>query len=207
VAGPRQTALLRRIVEALLFLTRPDAEADLAGLEGVDLAAWLPEQLRRRAGHARAADLRLSTSLGGPLTVRVLPLLLDQLLDNALKYSELGTPVTVALGRELGVVALAVEDAGPGITAEDLPHAFEPFYRSADAWRRERAGIGLGLAMVRRITAAFCGTVAAESERGAAAGSRYACRSLFAGQPPSGIPGRHGRSWPGITGAPGDHSL
>jgi heavy metal sensor kinase len=173
-----QAVHLRGIVEALLFLARPDAEADLARLEGVDLAAWLPEQLRRRADQARAADLRLGPSPGGPLRVRVQPLLLDQLLenllDNALKYSEPGTPVTVFLRREPGVIALAVKDAGPGIAAEDLPHVFEPFYRTGEARRRGRAGVGLGLAMVRRIAAAFGGTVVAESEPGR--GSRFTVR-------------------------------
>jgi heavy metal sensor kinase len=173
-----QAAHLRRIVEALLFLARPDAEADLARLEVVDLAAWLPEQFRRWAGHPRAADLRLGPSPGGPLPVRAQPLLLGQLLenllDNAVKYSEAGTPVTISLGRQPGVVTLTVEDAGAGIGAEDLPHVFEPFYRTAEARRRGRAGVGLGLAMVRRIASAFGGTVAAESEAGR--GSRFTVR-------------------------------
>jgi heavy metal sensor kinase len=167
---------LRRIVEALLFLARADAEADLDGLEVLDLAAWLPEQLQRWSGHARAADLHAAGPPAGPLPVKVQPVLLgqllDNLLDNAFKYSEPGTPVTVCLEPEAGAVRLVVEDAGCGIAAGDLPHVFEPFYRSAASRRQGRGGVGLGLAMVQRIALAFGGRVAVDSEPGR--GSRFA---------------------------------
>jgi heavy metal sensor kinase len=173
-----QAVHLRRIVEALLFLARADADADLPGLEVLDLAAWLPWQLGAWSGHARAADLRTAPVPAGPLCVRAQPLLLGQLLenlvDNAFKYSEPGTPVVVSLGAEAGAVTLAVEDAGDGIAAEDLPHVFEPFYRSAASRRRGRGGVGLGLAMVQRIATAFGGGVTATSEAGR--GSRFVLR-------------------------------
>jgi heavy metal sensor kinase len=168
---------LRRIVEALLFLARADAEADLPGLEVLDLAAWLPGQTEAWAGHPRAADLRRNGA-PGPLWVRVQPLLLGQLLenlvDNAFKYSEPGTPVSAALGRDAGAVTLTVADAGCGIAPEDLPHVFEPFYRSAASRRLGRNGVGLGLAMVQRIAAAFGGRVAVDSAPGR--GSRFTLR-------------------------------
>jgi signal transduction histidine kinase len=99
--------------------------------------------------------------------------LLDNLLDNACKYSEPGSPVTVRLGGSDGAVTLAVEDVGPGIDPVDLPHVFEPFYRSARA-RPGRAGVGLGLAVARRIAAALGGSLAAESEPGR--GARFLLR-------------------------------
>jgi heavy metal sensor kinase len=182
-----QALHLRRIVEALLFLARADAEADAAGVEVLDLAAWLPEQLAAWAGRPRAADLR-TTPAAGPFPVRAQPLLLGQLLenlvDNAFKYSAPGTPVTVELGREEGAVTLAVADAGGGIAAEDLPHVFEPFYRAAASRRRGRPGVGLGLAMVRRIATAFGGRVTAASAPDR--GSRFTLRlpAAVAGQAP-----------------------
>jgi signal transduction histidine kinase len=69
-------------------------------------------------------------------------------------------------------VTLAVQDEGVGINAVDLPHIFEPFYRSAKA--RRRPGVGLGLAVVERIAAVMHGTVRAESEAGR--GSRFVIR-------------------------------
>ena len=74
--------------------------------------------------------------------------LLDNLLDNALEHGRPGTPIFVETIREGGVVVLAVEDAGPGILPEDLPHVFEPFYRSAQTaptgYIRRRTGPGRG---------------------------------------------------------------
>jgi signal transduction histidine kinase len=166
---------LRRIVEALLFLARADAESPLEALEVVDLAAWLPGHLAGWAGHPRAADLRPRVAADAPLPVRVQPLLLgqllDNLLDNAFKYSEPGTPVVVTASRDGDQIALAVEDAGPGIDAADLPHVVEPFYRSARARLAGRGGTGLGLAVAQRIASVFGGRIEAAAEPGR--GSRF----------------------------------
>src|SRR5207253_2165444 len=124
-----------------------------------DLAAWLPVQFDRWSGHTRAADLRTGNAPVDTCVARVQPVLLGQLLDNllenAFKYSEPGSPVTVSLAREANAVVLAVRDAGCGIAPEDLPHIFEPFYRAADVRRRGQPGVGLGLAVVRRIAVAL----------------------------------------------------
>jgi heavy metal sensor kinase len=181
-----RAAHLSRIVEALLFLARADAEGEVAGLEVLDLAAWLPEQTERWREHARAADLHVEQAAPGPCPVRAQPVLLgqllDNLLDNAFRYSEAGTPVRVSLAREADAVVLSVEDAGRGIAPEDLPHVFEPFYRPPG--NRGPGGVGLGLAVVRRIAAAFGGAVGAESTT--SRGSRFTVRL------PTVEPGRTG---------------
>jgi two-component system, OmpR family, sensor kinase len=173
-----QAGHLSRIVGALLFLARADAEGELAGLEVLDLARWLPEQGPRWGGHERAADLRLEPPAPGPCLVKAQPVLLGQLLDNlvdnAFRYSAPGTPVRVSLARDRGAAVLAVEDAGRGIAPDDLPHVFEPFYRPAGSRGFGPGGVGLGLAVVRRIARAFGGTVAVESEPGR--GSRFTLR-------------------------------
>lgn len=170
----QQAVQLRQIVESLLFLSRADADAPLPGLEVVDLNAWVRDYIQGWSDHRRA-DLRVEYAPDGPLWARVqaplLGQLLGNLLDNACKYSAPGTAITLRLGREPGAVTMAVEDAGTGIAAEDLPHVFEPFYRSAHARRTGRAGVGLGLAVARRIAVAFGGTLRAESEPGR--GSRF----------------------------------
>jgi two-component system OmpR family sensor kinase len=165
-----QAAHLRRVVEALLFLARADAEADTGALETLDLTAWLPEYLRPWARQARASDLRLELPGAGSLPVRAQPALLGQLLDNlvenAFKHTGPGTAVGIAVQQQAEAVAVSVEDAGPGISLEDLPHVFEPFYRSAEARRRGLPGAGLGLAVARRIAAAFGGALFVESQVG-----------------------------------------
>ncbi len=184
-----QAHRLRQIVEMLLFLARADAEARLPHLERLDLASWVAGHLGQWSAHARGPDLRVVIPDGAPRWVLAQPALLGQLLDNLLenacKYSEPDTPITVRLGSEAGAVTLAVEDAGLGISSEDMPHLFEPFYRSAEARRLGRAGVGLGLAVARRIAGAFGGTLEAHSEPGR--GSRFVLR--LPGSPaPEGAP-------------------
>jgi signal transduction histidine kinase len=100
--------------------------------------------------------------------------LLDNLFDNACKYSRPGTTIVVRLASEPGVTTLAVEDRGCGIAAEDLPHLFEPFYRSSRAREAGLPGAGLGLAVAARIAAAFGGRLEVESSPGG--GARFLLR-------------------------------
>jgi len=155
---------LRGVIESLLFLARADAEAALPDLQPVDLGDWLAGHLRGRAAGPRACDI-VFTPPAAPVRARVHPPLLgelvDNLLDNACKYSPPGTPVTLTLSSQRGEALLAVEDRGAGIAPADLPHVFDPFYRSPTARLRGLPGVGLGLAVVRRVADAFGGTVTA----------------------------------------------
>ncbi len=144
---------LRQIVESLLLLAQPEGvrpEPEVLNLEG-----WVSDHLRRWATHPRAADLRAEVADSGPLNVLAHPPLLaqlvDNLLENACKYSAPGTPVVVRTWREGGSVMLGVEDRGCGLEAEDLPHVFEPFFRGEQARRAGHAGVGLGLAVAQQI--------------------------------------------------------
>ncbi|HVK19694.1 MAG TPA: HAMP domain-containing sensor histidine kinase [Fimbriiglobus sp.] len=161
----RQATDLTRSVEALLFLARSDADAPPPPTEPVDLQEWLPEFLTTLAGHPRHADIAFRPDTGAALRVEVHPPLLRELvgnlIDNALKYSPPGTAVVVRAGTEDGSVVLSVEDRGTGIPPADLPHMFEPFFRSATA--TGIPGSGLGLAVAARVAAAFGGRVAAEN--------------------------------------------
>jgi signal transduction histidine kinase len=169
---------LWRVVEALLFLARAEAEAGLPDLECLDLGAWAADHLLTWSSHERAAQLRFEARDGAPLLTRahrpLLGQLLDNLLENACKYSAPGTPIVVRAWCEPTTVALAVEDCGCGIPAEDLPRIFEPFYRAESARRLGHAGVGLGLAVARRIAATHGGTITTESEPGR--GSRFVVR-------------------------------
>jgi heavy metal sensor kinase len=166
---------LRRVVEAMLFLARADTEAGLGKLERLNLAAWVAEYLGRRTGQSGSREVRLEAQGAGELWVKaqgpLLGQLLDNLLENACKYSPPDRSILVRPARDGETVTLTVEDHGQGIAAEDLPHIFEPFYRSAEARRLGRPGVGLGLAIARRIAAAFGGTLIVESSPGQ--GSRF----------------------------------
>lgn len=179
-----EAAHLRRIIESLLFLSRPDALDASRAFTAIDLAEWLPSRLRRWDDHPRAADL--STSTGpGPLVVRAHAELLGQLLgnlvDNALAYSDPGSPVVVSARIDGGRVSIAVEDRGHGLAPDDLRHVFDPFYRSESARRSGRSGTGLGLAVAQRIADALGGSLDAQSELGR--GSRFTLRLPLTDQP------------------------
>jgi len=90
---------------------------------------------------------------------------LDNLLDNAIKYTESGA-VTVRLEVDDTHALIAVSDTGLGIPADDLPRIFERFYRVDRARGRASGGTGLGLALVRHVVERSDGSVAVDSELG-----------------------------------------
>jgi signal transduction histidine kinase len=165
-----QAGRLHQIVEMLLFLARPDAEAQFPQGEKLYLIVWLGDHLKAWSGHNRAADLRLESSEKEPLWVLAQPALLgqlvDNLLDNACKYSQPGSPITLRVSREEQSVLLAVKDKGRGISADDIGHVFEPFYRSSEVRQKGIGGIGLGLSVARRIANALGGSIEVKSEPG-----------------------------------------
>ena len=102
-----------------------------------------------------------------------------QLIDNAVKYSPPGTPITIQVNAEDGQVVTRVSDRGRGIATAELPHIFEKFYRSKDL-KNQVPGAGLGLAIARAVVMAHHGSIWAESKPGE--GSSF-CVSLAAAQP------------------------
>ena len=194
---------LRGILEALLFLARADNEAGLPDLQPVELSAWVRDHLAGWSSHPRACDLSADVDAEPPVRVKAHPALLgqlvDNLLDNACKYSPAGSPVVLGLRRAPGgVVELSVGDRGEGLTPDESAHVFEAFYRSPRARLRGRPGVGLGLAVVQRIACAFGGRVAVESEPGM--GTRFtAVFPEAAGPSTNGVgPGRAGPA-PGVV--------
>jgi len=90
---------------------------------------------------------------------------LVQLVDNAIKYSEPGSPVDVTLTFQDGTVVLRVRSKGLVVTPADRERIFERFYRAPETHHLP-AGTGLGLSIVKKIVAAHCGHVWAEGEKG-----------------------------------------
>ena len=179
-----QASRLHQLVEMLLFLARADAESAAPVLTTLDLEPWLRDHLSGWATQPRAADLRLELPEGDPLPAHVHgPLLgqvVDILLDNACKYSRPGTPITISCRVDGGQVELVVADQGCGIDASELPRVFDPFYRSPRVGELGAGGVGLGLAIARRVVAAMGGSIEVSSEPGR--GSRFVVR-LVAGRP------------------------
>jgi two-component system sensor histidine kinase MprB len=131
------------------------------------LVAEVLERARKRAiGTPMHARLQPTIVAGAPAR---LARAVGNLIDNAVKYGPPGGPVEVELlaDRSRGSSIdgeLTVRDHGPGISAEDLPHIFDRFYRGAEA--RGRPGSGLGLAIVRQVVDQHGGSVTAEPAPG-----------------------------------------
>jgi signal transduction histidine kinase len=174
----RKARQMRGMVEALLFLARSDAESGRPELQPFELADWLEDHIAARHDPRRSADLRLEVGDNGPYEVLAHPSflggMLDNLIDNACKYSDPGTPITVRLGCDGASISLAVEDRGIGIDEADLPNVFEPFYRSAAARGRAAGGVGLGLSIARRLAGSMEATIEATVRSGG--GSSFVVR-------------------------------
>ena len=92
--------------------------------------------------------------------------ILDNLLDNAVKYTPEGGRVTVGWREDGGQICMEVTDTGIGIPEADLPRIFERFYRVDQARSRELGGTGLGLSIVKHLVQAMNGTIRATSRVG-----------------------------------------
>ncbi|MFE9931766.1 sensor histidine kinase [Streptomyces sp. NPDC005533] len=158
------------LVEDLLLLARLDAGRPLSAADAeTDLAPLVVDALSdaRAAGPGHHWRLNLPEE---PAPVRADPARIQQvlvnLLANARTHTPPGTTVTADVSRETSAVRLRVEDDGPGIPPELLPHVFERFARG-DASRSRTAGsTGLGLAIVQAVVAAHGGRVGVQSEPG-----------------------------------------
>jgi PAS domain S-box-containing protein len=99
---------------------------------------------------------------------------LDNLLDNAAKYSEASAPVTLAAKPNGTRVAFEIVDRGIGMTADELARAGTPFWRADTSRARRTGGVGLGLALARRIARAHGGDVSLDSAPGRGTTARLA---------------------------------
>jgi signal transduction histidine kinase len=165
----RRGGQLTQIIETLLFLARPDRTSMLLASEDIDLAEWCRAWLEGWQGHPRAADIVFQPD-EGPFLIHTYPSLLgqilDNLLDNACKYSDPGTRLTIRLRRQGETITLAVADRGYGIDEADRERVFEPFFRSEKARWLGKPGTGLGLTVVRRLVTVLGGTIDVTSTPG-----------------------------------------
>jgi two-component system, OmpR family, sensor histidine kinase KdpD len=94
---------------------------------------------------------------------------LVNLISNASKFADAGTPIVVVIATHGAWVRLSVADRGPGVPAGASERLFEPFYRTAAAARSGQEGVGLGLAVVKSIVEEHGGRVGVENRRGGGA--------------------------------------
>lgn len=167
----RQADRLNAIFEDLLTLSRMedgnDADMRLEPGKVVGVVKSAIEALSKSA-----ADRKISvvTQISGDPMIRLNSNLLEQaignLLDNAIKYGDEGSTVTVEVREDGTDVRISVIDQGPGIDRVHLPRIFERFYRVDKARTRKSGGTGLGLAIVKHIAECHHGRAGVESTPG-----------------------------------------
>ena len=127
-----------------------DAERSRESVDVHDVVSEVAENVNfeakgERVSVASAGDVRIQGYRGALLSA------IENVVRNAIRHSPADKPVTVDVSTANGAVKVTVEDEGPGVAANDLPHLFEPFYRTRESAECDgNGGTGLGLAIARR---------------------------------------------------------
>jgi signal transduction histidine kinase len=167
-------AELEHLLDDVMSAARLDLARDSAGdalpplhFEAISGASLVAAAANRFS--LRYPDRVLNCEVSGELpTLQADPVLrraFDNLLDNAQKFSEAAIQLSARRSPD-GQFVIEVKDEGIGISPADQPRIFEPFFRSDRSRTRATGGVGLGLAVVRRIVEAHHGTVEVVSEPG-----------------------------------------
>lgn len=166
-----QASRLHRMILDLLQLARIEAGREVFEFADVVLGQIVGSCVNEFAEVARAKNIHLEQNSNGPDVLvhadpRCLRTIMNNLLDNAVKYTPAGGRIHVAWYREAGYGVVEVRDTGIGISVRDQARVFERFYRADRARSRESGGSGLGLAIVKHLTHAMGGDVSVESREG-----------------------------------------
>lgn len=166
-----ETGRLTRLIQNLLSI----AKLEMGGLvirKGLVKTDWLVEDtVSTVEGEAVKKSIIISRNLPDifPSILgdkELLKIAIINILGNAVKYCPENSNITLTLLDQTKEVHFIIEDDGPGIAKEDLPHIFEKFYRSNDPDIKDKIGSGLGLAMTAEIINLHSGGVDVESEQG-----------------------------------------
>ncbi|MCF7943822.1 MAG: PAS domain-containing protein [Spirochaetia bacterium] len=166
-----QTNRLQDIIEDLLTLSMLEQNDATQNMQKISIQNLIKDSVRvcveKTAFNGREIDINCTESV----LVQCNPLLIEQalinLIDNALKYSDPTSPVTVCCSIKHGNAVISVCDKGFGIPEDLIPRIFERFYRVDKGRSREKGGTGLGLAIVKHIMLRHNGSVHVESQEGA----------------------------------------
>ncbi|MEM1202245.1 MAG: HAMP domain-containing sensor histidine kinase [Acidobacteriota bacterium] len=167
----RQSERLGRLVTELFELTKLDRQEVEPQLERFRVGELVQDNVQRFRLHAQAGDIHLEADFARdlPPVYADIPLIeraLENLIENALRHTEKGGSVTVAL-REVGArLEVSVIDTGHGISEDDLPHIFDRYYQASRSGKGSKDGAGLGLAITRRIVELHGSELVARSELG-----------------------------------------
>ena len=158
----------RELIDDVLFLGELETGREVVSLgrtRGKPIVEEVVASFGERANHAEVQlEVRADGRVELPLRPRMLRVVVENLLANAIRYAGPGSICTLELTNPAEGPVLAVSDSGKGVGPADLPRLFERFYRGDQA--RTSRGTGLGLAIVKHVVTAAGGEVEAVSEPG-----------------------------------------
>lgn len=166
-----QADRLHQLILDLLRLARIESGEQTFEIGAVVVANLVDACLADHSAAAQAKSIQLQCDADDPKAqVRAdeegMRQILDNLVDNAIKYTPEGGTVLVLWGRHGNTVRMEVRDTGIGIPRELQPRVFERFFRVDKARSRELGGTGLGLSIVKHLAQSFGGSVSVESQPG-----------------------------------------
>lgn len=159
----RQTKKTNVVITQLLNLNRLDSERIVLDLEEADLDEMIRsvcDEIEFKEKDNVKFELSLS-GVRGSLDIGLVLILLQNLIQNAVKYSPPPATVKITTEYKEGNIVVSVQDFGCGIKEEDLPHIFDPFYRVEKS--RNSEGFGLGLSLADRIARVHGGEIKVDS--------------------------------------------
>lgn len=166
----QQSERMGRLVDNVLESSRLTARRQHLELEPVHLPAFLAGYFEEAEARAESQSVDLHTTIHTDAHVLAdedaLHRVLDNLIDNALRYTDRGGQVRCRVTDWGEAVRLEVQDDGVGIPKKELTKIFDRFYQAARATRGRRQGSGLGLAIVSGLVREMGGTVTAHSQEG-----------------------------------------
>ena len=156
----------RELIDDVLFLGELETGREVVALGSTRVQPIVEEVVAALADRADHAEITLDVRVDGraelPLRPRMLRVVLENLVANAIRYAGQGSTCTVEVSRPPEGTVLMVSDDGQGVPPSDLPRLFERFYRGDQA--RTSRGTGLGLAIVKHVVTAAGGEVEATSD-------------------------------------------
>jgi len=171
----RNAAAQRQIIEDLLDVSRIVTGKLRISTQPVDLLLVIHAAIDAVRPAAEAKEIKIVTHVEAPdvivrADVERLQQVFWNLLANAVKFTPAGGMVDVCLQRSDSLAEIRIEDTGPGVPADFLPHIFERFSQADGSSTRKHGGLGLGLAIVRHLIELHGGTVSATNrgEKGGA---------------------------------------
>jgi signal transduction histidine kinase len=171
----RKTEEAKLLADELLAVARLEGKVLKPKAEPLSVAETLQDAVARARPRAGLVQATITIASAGELTMMadraMVGKILDNLINNALTYSEHAPTIRLEAGREAAQVAITVTDDGPGVAPSDQSRIFERFARGSDRLSREKPGSGLGLYLSRGLAEQMGGSLtlaASQSGKGSA---------------------------------------